>query len=409
MERRTYFYCFFFDDTATTEIYTLSLHDALPISDLYAFGCVLFEMMTGRTPFVSETAPEMLFKHLDEEPPSVREFNINVPIYFDELIAELLEKDPNERPFDALAVQVKLDEVKERIAEGKSLAHQTASGRAGATVGERDPTLDRLLGRSRKKRRRKKKHVPVYERAWFLSLALVAVIGLLTWGFWPRSEEERFAEIEQPMSSTDSSDWYGVEYKLDDFLEDFPEGEHAAQVQQWVDRVGMARAENKAEMREQQGRDPESQAERLYMEARMFERFGDQQTARLKYEGMQPLFENDEKARPYVNLARRQARKIRDRTGGENDPVEFVKRQIRDADELYIAGHKAQAEKRWQSIVSVYQNSEDHQDDVRRVRTRLLSPVDTLMREYGDVPERLDGEPDPEGEQPQSLPPTENE
>src|SRR3989304_10407885 len=27
-----YFYCFFFNDTATTEIYTLSLHDALPIS-----------------------------------------------------------------------------------------------------------------------------------------------------------------------------------------------------------------------------------------------------------------------------------------------------------------------------------------------------------------------------------------
>src|SRR5262245_64595056 len=33
---RLYFvvFCFFFNDTATTEIYTLSLHDALPISDL---------------------------------------------------------------------------------------------------------------------------------------------------------------------------------------------------------------------------------------------------------------------------------------------------------------------------------------------------------------------------------------
>ena len=28
-------WCFFFNDTATTEIYTLSLHDALPISDYY--------------------------------------------------------------------------------------------------------------------------------------------------------------------------------------------------------------------------------------------------------------------------------------------------------------------------------------------------------------------------------------
>src|SRR3712207_9341526 len=30
---RVYIVCFFFNDTATTEIYTLSLHDALPISD----------------------------------------------------------------------------------------------------------------------------------------------------------------------------------------------------------------------------------------------------------------------------------------------------------------------------------------------------------------------------------------
>src|SRR5687767_15924055 len=31
-------YCFFYNDTATTEIYTLSLHDALPISDHCCFG-----------------------------------------------------------------------------------------------------------------------------------------------------------------------------------------------------------------------------------------------------------------------------------------------------------------------------------------------------------------------------------
>src|SRR6266700_8176710 len=33
MLRACFSYCFFFNDTATTEIYTLSLHDALPISD----------------------------------------------------------------------------------------------------------------------------------------------------------------------------------------------------------------------------------------------------------------------------------------------------------------------------------------------------------------------------------------
>ena len=37
-----YYFFFFFNDTATTEIYTLSLHDALPISDLLAAAPLLF-------------------------------------------------------------------------------------------------------------------------------------------------------------------------------------------------------------------------------------------------------------------------------------------------------------------------------------------------------------------------------
>src|SRR2546421_12657270 len=41
IQRLPYFFFFFFNDTATTEIYTLSLHDALPISPNFSarFGC----------------------------------------------------------------------------------------------------------------------------------------------------------------------------------------------------------------------------------------------------------------------------------------------------------------------------------------------------------------------------------
>src|SRR3712207_7688808 len=39
--------CFFFNDTATTEIYTLSLHDALPISQLYLLGRSLQQLPVG--------------------------------------------------------------------------------------------------------------------------------------------------------------------------------------------------------------------------------------------------------------------------------------------------------------------------------------------------------------------------
>ncbi|MCA9111263.1 MAG: serine/threonine protein kinase, partial [Planctomycetaceae bacterium] len=368
-----------------------------PISaktDLYALGCVMFEMLSGRTPFLSETAPEMLFKHISEDPPSIRDFNITVPIWLDQLIQELLEKSPNDRPFDALAVQVKLEEVKELVASQASVSRQTAIG-GGATMKEGDAELTKILGSSNKKRKRKKdRKVPFYEKAWFLGLCLTGIIGLLAWGFWPANEEKRFAELEPPMASTDASDWYSVEYKLDDFLADFPESPRAEQVQQWADRVDMDRAEKQAELRNKMGRDPETEAERLYMEARMFEKFGDRLTALQKFEGIPLLFEGDDQARPFVNLARRQAQKINESIGGENDPAEFIRQQIKEADELYFRGEEAQARSRWQSIVSLYSNITEHEALVKRARARILDADGTLKEEY--VSEETPSEEDSE-------------
>src|SRR3712207_6979799 len=50
---------FFFNDTATTEIYTLSLHDALPI----------YECLAGRRPFESRNHVAIAEAHLNSDPP----------------------------------------------------------------------------------------------------------------------------------------------------------------------------------------------------------------------------------------------------------------------------------------------------------------------------------------------------
>ena len=178
-------------------------------TDLYALGCVLFEMLTGRTPFQAETQPELLFKHVEEDPPSVREYNVDVPLWLEQLIDELLAKEPEERPFDALAVQVKLEEVKTKVAKQESIIGQTVAGGGSAlTMRDGDPALTKVLGSKKKKRKKKKvDHSPFYEQTWFMGLGLLVVIALIAWAAWPESEDTIFARIEPVMASDNPDDW----------------------------------------------------------------------------------------------------------------------------------------------------------------------------------------------------------
>ena len=73
--------------------------------DLYALGCMLFELLTGHPPYQGDNFAQIFDQHLNAEPPSVISHGIECPEELDQLIRELLFKDPNNRPFNARTVQ----------------------------------------------------------------------------------------------------------------------------------------------------------------------------------------------------------------------------------------------------------------------------------------------------------------
>jgi eukaryotic-like serine/threonine-protein kinase len=78
-------------------------------SDLYSLGVLGYQMLTGEPPFIANSTPAILVKHISETPVPVEQRRSDVPPDLARVIMTLLEKDPVDRFPSAAAVVVALD------------------------------------------------------------------------------------------------------------------------------------------------------------------------------------------------------------------------------------------------------------------------------------------------------------
>lgn len=117
-------------------------------ADLYALGCCIFEMLTGRKVFDGENFAQLFEQHLRTPPPRVGEFVPDCPEQLDEVCFQLLAKDPEQRPFNARAVQGTMIQLEDLRAEqlrqegSVSTATEISPGGESGVAGDLPSQLD---------------------------------------------------------------------------------------------------------------------------------------------------------------------------------------------------------------------------------------------------------------------------
>ncbi|MEK6257792.1 MAG: serine/threonine-protein kinase [Planctomycetota bacterium] len=347
-------------------------------TDLYALGCVLFEMIAGETPFQSENQGEMLMMHLQEEPIRITSLVPDCPIFIEELIFHLLEKDPRERPFDALDVQTKIDNVRRKITEQQSMIQQATVMMSNASPEgiKAAEELKASLAKTRKKKK-KKDNSQFYERTWFLSLCLSLVvvgIGWTLWNAWWPSEDALMARAEQLMKSEFTLDHVRArDGQLKPLLERFPNGKHTDQAQTLIVDVDKEETLNKMRARVKLRQPPLNEAELQYLNAEQFLKFGDRVTALRKYRSIVELFQTKEEFRIYVLLAQDEVDKIMAQ-GGDLTLASFLNTRLKNAETSKSSGKLSEAEAIWTSIKTLYEDNEEASAHVAFARKRLADP-----------------------------------
>ncbi len=72
-----------------------------PTADTYSLGIVLYEALTGQTPFTDSSPRQLLMRHRNEAPPDIRQFRSDISLEIAYLLRLMLAKDPLRRPTDS--------------------------------------------------------------------------------------------------------------------------------------------------------------------------------------------------------------------------------------------------------------------------------------------------------------------
>ncbi|MEX0793560.1 MAG: serine/threonine-protein kinase [Pirellulaceae bacterium] len=358
-----------------------------PQSDIFSLGCVLYEAVTGKSPFDPLADGQQRWAP-PERPASLE---LECPVWLDRVIMRMIEIDPALRPPTMESVASGLRESQDAVARGMSALEHALVGNNGREsiidIGVTRTDAQKLLSRPKRQPRG-----PFYEHPLFLVACLLLVMAAVGWVLRPMNDKQLFAKAEVLMHTNDSSQWHTAETQyLRPLLERYPDSPYVDEARTFLDGIEIERAENRLSHTLRWKRDYRSDAERMLAEARNMQTLNSHVDAWRKYEQMVSEMEETGEQRPYHLIAQQELKALAKLqvTG------DFQKATLEDyttkAQELYDRDNKEEAREISRRIVSLYAEHPEARDCVKVARDILRE--ESEKDDYYDEMEPLRPEP----------------
>lgn len=144
-------------------------------SDIYSLGIVMYEMLTGKLPYVGDSLAEVAIKHMNTEPMNIRDINPDVPEELQRIVFRAM--DPN--------LETRYKSAEELLADLDNFTRDMSRDSEDKPEEELNPvrSVSELSGESYRKRRRRATKVGFLTGSFAL-LSLIVVLIVFIWNYW---------------------------------------------------------------------------------------------------------------------------------------------------------------------------------------------------------------------------------
>ncbi|MFO0811424.1 MAG: serine/threonine-protein kinase [Gemmataceae bacterium] len=339
-------------------------------TDFYSLGGVLYALLCGRPPFPGENVIELLHKHCHAKPEHPRWLVPEIPHDIDDLVMQMLEKDPMRRPADGSVLIRQIERIARKLArqaEGDdvdpaqnapTVQHEilpSARLAAGRDFGGKGPATV-AADLMREELAALNRGGPVqrfFNHPATLVGMLLLCVGLIAWGIWrPRATAESlYRQAEPLMASEREAD---RERAWHDYLEPleakFPGHAHSHEVaafrHRMLDESQLERAVEKASIDPQQ-----NEAERWYRLGLAYLQMGDIPAARRVWNNLVAAFGGLESSARWVGLAGRGLTRLDQATPSRDAALTQAAERVK---QLRANGQGAEADRIVAALAALY-------------------------------------------------------